>query len=486
MCEDAHTRNISLTYALSAPPQPPRRSLPLRIDRRLLRRSRGPRHGNLRGADAPGRPRRDRADRCGLHRTGPILAFGRLDKLRPGYRRAIAIAREHGYEPIERLAGGRAAVFHEGSVSFSRATREFRAPTPARRPGSPRWPRRSPRLWRRSGSMPGSAGFPASTARATTASTARGAVKLAGIGQRVITGGAHIGGVIVSAEPGGSARCSSRSTRRSSSTGTRPPRAASPSELGEDDGTLAGGRARSADRAGQRSAARGARRALRRWSRRSSTRDAAPRRRAAQRPHRPGLRPGSDIQVGMAGLGTFISAGARSSRLERVRLAESLGYDSTYVTHIAGRDSLTVLAAYAAATERIRLGTGVLPIYSRTPVATAQTAATIDEISGGRMVLGLGVSHKVTVEKLVRAGDRPAGERDARVREGGAVRCSAARIHPAGRGLADRFPLHGLRGHARTSRSTSPRSPRTCSGSPVRSATGSCSGSAIRPTSATS
>jgi alkanesulfonate monooxygenase SsuD/methylene tetrahydromethanopterin reductase-like flavin-dependent oxidoreductase (luciferase family) len=54
--------------------------------------------------------------------------------------------------------------------------------------------------------------------------------------------------------------------------------------------------------------------------------------------------------------------------------------------------------AYAAATKSIKLGTGVLPIYSRTPVATAQQAATIDEYSGGRMVLGLGVSHAVTVE----------------------------------------------------------------------------------------
>jgi len=101
----------------------------------------------------------------------------------------------------------------------------------------------------------------------------------------------------------------------------------------------------------------------------------------------------------MPGIGTFISAGrSLDAAVERVRLAESLGYDSTWVTHIAGRDSLTVLAAYAARTERIRLGTGVLPIYSRTPVATAQTAATIDELSGGRMVLGLGVSHRVTVE----------------------------------------------------------------------------------------
>jgi F420-dependent oxidoreductase-like protein len=84
--------------------------------------------------------------------------------------------------------------------------------------------------------------------------------------------------------------------------------------------------------------------------------------------------------------------------IERVKLAESLGYESVYVTHIAARDPFTVLTAYAGATERIRLGTGVTPIYARTPVATAQAAATIDEYSGGRMVLGLGVSHRPVVE----------------------------------------------------------------------------------------
>ena len=114
----------------------------------------------------------------------------------------------------------------------------------------------------------------------------------------------------------------------------------------------------------------------------------------------------------MPGIGTFISAGrSLEQAIERVRLAESLGYDSTYVTHIAGRDSLTVLAAYAAATEQIRLGTGVLPIYSRTPAATAQTAATIDELSGGRMVLGIGVSHRLTVEAWYgQSIDRPVAE----------------------------------------------------------------------------
>lgn len=114
----------------------------------------------------------------------------------------------------------------------------------------------------------------------------------------------------------------------------------------------------------------------------------------------------------MAGIGTFISAGrSLDAAVERVRLAESLGYDSAWVTHVAGRDSLTVLAAYAARTERIRLGTGVLPIYARTPVSTAQAAATVDEISGGRMVLGIGVSHRVTVERWYgQSIDRPVAE----------------------------------------------------------------------------
>jgi F420-dependent oxidoreductase-like protein len=99
------------------------------------------------------------------------------------------------------------------------------------------------------------------------------------------------------------------------------------------------------------------------------------------------------------GLGCFISVGRELDKaIERVKLAESLGYESVYVTHIAARDPFTVLTTYAAATERIRLGTGVTPIYARTPVATAQAAATLDEYSGERMVLGLGVSHRPTVE----------------------------------------------------------------------------------------
>lgn len=98
-------------------------------------------------------------------------------------------------------------------------------------------------------------------------------------------------------------------------------------------------------------------------------------------------------------ISAFISPGRSLEKaLERVKRADRLGFDAVYTTHVAGRDSLTTLMAYAAATERIRLGTGVVPIFSRTPATMAQTAATIDEFSGGRMVLGLGVSHRITVE----------------------------------------------------------------------------------------
>jgi len=97
--------------------------------------------------------------------------------------------------------------------------------------------------------------------------------------------------------------------------------------------------------------------------------------------------------------GCFISTGTSLPHaIERVKLAESLGYEAVYITHVAGREALTVLTAYAIATSTIRVGTGVMPIYTRTPATMAQTAATIDELSDGRMTLGLGVSHRPVVE----------------------------------------------------------------------------------------
>ncbi len=112
------------------------------------------------------------------------------------------------------------------------------------------------------------------------------------------------------------------------------------------------------------------------------------------------------------GTGCFISPSRSLERaIEQVTLAESLGFSSVFVTHIAARESLTVLTAYGLATSRIRVGTGVVPIYTRTPATMAQTAATIDELSGGRLTLGLGVSHRPVVEGWHgQAIDRPVDE----------------------------------------------------------------------------
>jgi octanoyl-[GcvH]:protein N-octanoyltransferase len=57
-----------------------------------------------------------------LYRPGPTLAFGRLDALRPGFRRAGAAAREHGLEPVVRLAGGHAAAYHEDALIYEEIT----------------------------------------------------------------------------------------------------------------------------------------------------------------------------------------------------------------------------------------------------------------------------------------------------------------------------------------------------------------------------
>ena len=87
--------------------------------------------------------------------------------------------------------------------------------------------------------------------------------------------------------------------------------------------------------------------------------------------------------------------------VRRARIVEDHGYESLWTTQLPNaRDASLVLAAYAAATQRVKLGTGVLPIYTRHPTAMVQMAATIDELSGGRFILGIGVSHRVTVESM--------------------------------------------------------------------------------------
>lgn len=143
-------------------------------------------------------------------------------------------------------------------------------------------------------------------------------------------------------------------------------------------------------------------------------------------------------------IGCFISTGGSlEPAIERVKLAESLGYESVYTTHIASRESLTVCTAYALSTSRVRVGTGVVPIYSRTPATMAQTAATIDDLSDGRFTLGLGVSHRLIVEGWHgQSIDHPAKE----MREYVAIVKAILRGEdpPAGQKWSSSFHLAGL------------------------------------------
>jgi len=78
--------------------------------------------------------------------------------------------------------------------------------------------------------------------------------------------------------------------------------------------------------------------------------------------------------------------------------AERLGYDSAWTAEAWGTDAVTVLAWLGATTTSIKLGTGIMQIPARTPAMTAMTAATLDLMSGGRVLLGLGTSGPQVVE----------------------------------------------------------------------------------------
>ena len=93
------------------------------------------------------------------------------------------------------------------------------------------------------------------------------------------------------------------------------------------------------------------------------------------------------VHVGYWGLGM----GPRE-QLEVVQEAERLGYDSVWAAEAYGSDAATVLAWLAAGTKKVKLGSAIFQIPGRSAAMTAMTAATIDELSGGRMLLGLGTS----------------------------------------------------------------------------------------------
>jgi len=127
---------------------------------------------------------------------GRVLAFGSRDAARPAYPAAVAAARQEGFTPVERLAGGRAAVFHEHTLAFAWAIPD---PEP-RRSISARFEELAALVIAalaplgvdaRMGEVPGE------YCPGAFSVNARGRRKLMGVGQRLVAGAAHLGGVVV-------------------------------------------------------------------------------------------------------------------------------------------------------------------------------------------------------------------------------------------------------------------------------------------------
>lgn len=131
-----------------------------------------------------------------LHRPGPTLAFGRQDVSKPGYPMAVSAARAAGFAAVQRLVGGRAAVFHEETLALSH---EVPDPVPRRRIHA-RFHTISDLMaaaLRRLGVDARIGEVAGEYCAGTYSVNARGVRKVGGVGQRLVTGAAHIGGVVV-------------------------------------------------------------------------------------------------------------------------------------------------------------------------------------------------------------------------------------------------------------------------------------------------
>ena len=94
----------------------------------------------------------------------------------------------------------------------------------------------------------------------------------------------------------------------------------------------------------------------------------------------------------------YWSSGPPAGVTEAIASCERLGFDSIWTAEAYGSDCLTHLAWWGASTSRLRLGTNILQMSARTPAATAMAAMTLDHLSGGRFVLGIGASGPQVVE----------------------------------------------------------------------------------------
>lgn len=95
----------------------------------------------------------------------------------------------------------------------------------------------------------------------------------------------------------------------------------------------------------------------------------------------------------------LLSGGTPADITQQVVEAEAHGFDSVWLANIRGVDALTALAVAGAQTQRIELGTFVVPTYPRHPTSLAQQALTVQSATGNRLTLGIGLSHRVTMEQ---------------------------------------------------------------------------------------
>src|SRR5688500_15392459 len=97
-------------------------------------------------------------------------------------------------------------------------------------------------------------------------------------------------------------------------------------------------------------------------------------------------------------IGYWPSSGPPPDAAEQIATAEELGFESIWTSEAYGSDCFTPLAWWGSQTQRVKLGTAITQISARTPAATAMAAITLDHLSGGRFILGLGVSGPQVVE----------------------------------------------------------------------------------------
>jgi F420-dependent oxidoreductase-like protein len=99
------------------------------------------------------------------------------------------------------------------------------------------------------------------------------------------------------------------------------------------------------------------------------------------------------IQIGFAGSPT-----EREDLVKRVQIADDLGVESAWVAEAWGRDAFSMLTQLALATKKIQLGTAIVNVFSRTPAVLAMSFGTLDELSQGRAIIGLGSSGANVIE----------------------------------------------------------------------------------------